>query len=263
MNGCGFTRADIIKRHDKVVDLIRELIAKTTRDAKLLADNSHVENTNRTEKPDLVVQLPNKIHIIDVTCPYGGTSNNQRACERAYNEKLAKYEDLRQFLQERHHVETQISPVIITSLGIAYRKSIKEFAKKLQIAEKEIKAFTKRAVAATIRGSFEIWQKFVRQRKAEDEDALNEDEHARLTDDEENIEEDHYEEEPLPLDDAVAQEYNEVILPEDFNEDFEDFEETVDLPPEIDALFNERLTTPASDEAPPSVTSPQEEAFSD
>ena len=237
LNSCGYNRAEIIARHDKIVSITRELIAKTIRNAELLADNSNVLETDRPEKPDLVINSERRILIIDITCPYGGTSHTQRSLENAHNQKITKYEDLRQFLAEQHRKTAIVIPIVISSLGIAYRKSIQLLAQILKLKKSDVQTFTKRATAAALRGSLEIWSKHVREKRRETTPELEEEEkEIRLSDEEQIIDEDEpelpYEIAPLPLSDEEI-----VEAPPDFD-------------PRFEGLFQDRTLNSSSDENP-------------
>ena len=229
MNSCGYQRAKIIQRHDKIVNVTKEFIATITTDAALLAENTRVPE--RTEKPDLVIEMANQIVILDVTCPYGGSRENERACERAYQNKVTKYENIRSFLSTEHEKNAIIVPIVVTSFGIVYKKSIQLISTVFKVEEKKLKAYTKQISYAALQGSFEIWRAHIQNQLENNQNSDEIIEDFLIGDDtEEGVgaeEEEPFEEEPLPLDEEI-----ENLA--DFTENSQILEEN------IEALFHPR-----------------------
>ena len=126
-----------MKRHNGIMQIIRDLITETT-DVEIIAEDSTTD-TGSNLKPDLVVKTQEQIIIIDATCPYGGSLLGQneneevrrqgRSLEKAFEAKIAKYTPLKETLRERFGGTIEILPIVVSALGAVYKRTASEIAR--------------------------------------------------------------------------------------------------------------------------------------
>ena len=205
LNDCGFHTRQYMERHNRIMQLIRDVVTNED-DTEILAEDSTIGEGSRL-KPDLAIKSPKHIIIIDATCPYGGSILQQdeeghlikrgRILEKAFKDKIDKYTPLKEILEERYQMKTEILPIVVSSLGIIYKKTMTEVKRILDIPKKKMTKLMKRLSQAAIEGSYQIWRQ--RARKDADEGAEDrereEDEELQRTRDDEDEEDENEEEE--------------------------------------------------------------------
>ena len=165
LNDCGFYTGLYMKRHNRIMQMVRELIIEE-QEVEILAEDSTTDTDLRL-KPDLVIKHQGQITIIDATCPYGGSITQQteegqlikigRSMERAFHLKLEKYRPLQIALRERYHTTVEILPVVVSSLGVIYKKTESETERILKITKKKRQKLMKRLSKAAVEESYKIW----------------------------------------------------------------------------------------------------------
>ena len=230
LNSCGYQRKEIIDRHDRVVSIVREIIAEKEPNAELVGENQRIEGTEGANKPDLMIVTGERVLIIDITCPYGGNQQGKRSCDEAFKEKEKKYADLRETQETRYKRKGTIIPVVVTSLGIVYKRSAQLMKQILKMTDEETKRMKKRLSIAAIKGSYEIWRRYAIGRREEEERREKEEEvEEGLVDpldeerEDEEEEEEVYEMEPMPVTEMEEEKITEID--EDMERLFRDEEE--------------------------------------
>ena len=180
LNDCGFHTALYMRRHDAVMQVIRELVLENEETEILAEDNTPEGGGNM--RPDLVVKTQNRIIIIDATCPYGGSlfprenhnedRNARSSLRKAFQTKMTKYTPLKQSLEARHGQTSEILPVVVSSLGAVYKGTTSEIARQFHLPKKKENKLLRRLSRTAIEGSYRIWKELMI-RKERDENNAN------------------------------------------------------------------------------------------
>ena len=123
----------------------------------------------------------------------------------------------------RHEKRTIIIPVVVTSLGITYAKSMQLLKTILKLDDDEMKRLKKRLSVTALKGSYEIWRNYMinkdegheedrRQEEQEEQEFLEE-----LAEEINEEEEEEFEEPPMDMEDHSVH-----IHADDDNEENED-----------------------------------------
>ena len=106
-------------------------------------------------RPDLVLwHKDQKVTIIDVTVPY---ESDEKAFEKARNEKKTKYQPVADWLRNNGHEDVVIDAFIIGALG-SWDTNNEPVLKRLHIGPKYANLFRKLCSVDAIKGSLTIWK---------------------------------------------------------------------------------------------------------
>ena len=220
LNDCGYHTRAYMKRHNGIMQIIRDLITETT-DVEIIAEDSTTD-TGSNLKPDLVVKTQEQIIIIDATCPYGGSLLGQneneevrrqgRSLEKAFEAKIAKYTPLKETLRERFGGTIEILPIVVSALGAVYKRTASEIARIIKPSKKRLKKILRRLSKTAIAGSYEIWRQLNRTRNQNEKEGEDDPREARTQRD---LNEDREEEE-------TEEEHQGIDIEEDEDEDEEE-----------------------------------------
>ena len=161
LNSCNYQRGKIIERHDKIIQILKEIIAEKIPGAALDGENQVYREVDGPNKPDLVITTDDQILILDATCPYGGTQHGSRAVQSAFEKKITKYSGLKKHLEEVHEKRATIIPVVVSSLGLVLAQSMTLLKVSCHLDDTEIKQLKKRLSVAALSGSYKIWREHI------------------------------------------------------------------------------------------------------
>ena len=200
LNDCGFYVSLYMERHNRVMEVIRDVIANRD-EVEILAEDSQVDVGLRL-KPDLVIRNSEQIVIVDATCSYGGsilqhTEGGQlikrgRNLEKAFAQKIEKYEPLKRALMDSYRVPVEILPIVVSSLGIVYKGTIMEMKRILKISKRKLAKTLRKLSRTAVEGSYKIW---LTRRKEQNEGDENKQGDDQLHEDREDSEEEEGDEE--------------------------------------------------------------------
>ena len=160
LNGCQYLKQKYTARHNRVVDLVWEMIQKANHPRHL---HPHFNTTIpgplseevRRLRPDLWYTKEGVLQVIEVTVPCAsqtqrnGTEENTLTLRR--RQKLEKYRQLLNEFQQQPGAAAELHVIVIGSLGAIPNETMKELA---ELAPKPLaKRYGRRIVAATITGS--------------------------------------------------------------------------------------------------------------
>ena len=81
--------------------------------------------------------------------------------ERAFHLKIEKYSPLKEALEERYHTKVEILPVVVSSLGVVYKKTESETERILKLTKKKRQKLMRRLSKATLEESYKVRSKNV------------------------------------------------------------------------------------------------------
>lgn len=148
---CIHTKAQRIKRHDDIKNLIAEKLASKDRHQVLI--EPQIQVGANLFKPDLVIKNEEKVFVADITVRFENRDYLQLACD----EKIHKYRECLRIIKQRYGSrEGAILPVVVGSRG-TIPASTKKNLKELKIKESEIKTIA----LIALRSSIEIANAFI------------------------------------------------------------------------------------------------------
>jgi hypothetical protein len=162
------------KRHNKVVDIIRkaiesnianELVETIKENTPIILEGTRLSDEVRLQRPDLTVIRKEgnkmKMEIVEITCPYGRISEERNTMESAFEFKMNKYQKLADEIEEKTEMEVRIIPVIVSSMGSVYSKTMMLLKKLLKCEDRKMKKIGRKMSEAAIYGSFEVWRRYI------------------------------------------------------------------------------------------------------
>jgi hypothetical protein len=172
LNRCSYNYGMMTERHNRVVKVVRNALERLSTLESAINENTPIPVEGLSEevanlRPDIIatqkVRGEQILEIIEVTCPYGYTSRGQITLERAYEEKLQKYEPLAQEIRQVTQKRVRVTAVIVSSMGAVYAKSLRDLCCVLNITEGKAKErLGRRMSEEAILGSYQIWRKYIR-----------------------------------------------------------------------------------------------------
>ena len=170
LNSCKCNQNDKKKRHNMVQNVIIRAASKRFKDSHITTDhgvnvdNEQIDAPFNKLRPDIVIWNDKHIHIIEITCPYDSVSEKGvDLLDERYNEKVSKYKDLIAKCNSQYKRETDLTTVVVSSLGAIHKKSIKEIGKLLGCSSgknpKKLKNLCKRLSLSALIGSYFIFYK--------------------------------------------------------------------------------------------------------
>jgi hypothetical protein len=162
------------KRHNRVVEIVRKAINSNIMEqleepirenTPALLEGIQLSEEVRLQRPDLIVMRKKdgriRMEIIEVTCPYGRISKERNTLESLWDFKMRKYQKLAQEVEEKAKIEVRIIPVIVSSLGAVFSKTMVLLKKLLKCEDNQMKKIGRKMAEAAIYGSFEVWRQYI------------------------------------------------------------------------------------------------------
>ena len=138
----------ITTRHDKVVDRLTAAI----RSGSITTDQT-VKDSGSTVRPDIVIEEPTKVTIIDVCCPF---ENGEEALDEAVARKEVKYEHLKSHFESQGK-ECSVFGFAIGALG-AWHPGNERVLSALGMTPRYKNLFRKLCCTDVIQGSTDIYR---------------------------------------------------------------------------------------------------------
>jgi hypothetical protein len=152
LNACTPNAGLMRERHNAVLQRLSRAIATSEGDKYL---EQKVRGAPGDLHPDMVLwHHDGRVTIVDVTIPYEG---EERAFEKARDEKRRKYQPIADWLETRGHPDVLIDAFTIGSLG-SWDTDNEAVMNRLRIRTKYAGLFRKLCVVEAIRGSLAIWK---------------------------------------------------------------------------------------------------------
>jgi hypothetical protein len=171
LNACDQMYEQMTRRHNRVGRVVVDALLKYQPDnVSDFRENRRVEQEGlsdevRALRPDIsFVRRSGNINyteLLDISCPYGRIMDGDNTLEKTYNAKITKYTRLADELQQRRQFYTNITPIIVSSLGAVYPKSLSALQVLLKCNDNEIQVIGRRMSEAAIAGSFDIWGRYM------------------------------------------------------------------------------------------------------
>ena len=160
LNGCQFLKQRYTDRHNRVVDLVWDMINKANHPAQLHPHFNTIvpgplSEVTRRLRPDIWYMRNGVLHVVEITVPYASTTqrdgSRQDTLAMRRTQKLDKYQQLIEEIQNQPGAAAELHVIIVGSLGAIPDATMKEL---LKLAPAPLaKRYAKRIVAATILGS--------------------------------------------------------------------------------------------------------------
>lgn len=160
LNGCQFLKQRYTDRHNRVVDLVWDMISKANHPTQLHPHFNTVvpgplSEATRRLRPDIWYMRNGVLHVVEITVPYASTTqrdgSRQDTLAMRRAQKLDKYQQLIEEIQNQPGAAAELHVIIVGSLGAIPDATMKEL---LKLAPAPLaKRYAKRIVAATILGS--------------------------------------------------------------------------------------------------------------
>ncbi|KMQ83370.1 r2 protein [Lasius niger] len=116
---CITTKAKRIKRHNEIVDLLKDRLAATNR---VLVEPT-VEHNGERFKPDFVITNEERVIVLDVTVRY----KNRSFLTEAAKEKIDKYSNISNKLKRNFNApQARVVPIVVGSRGALPAATIAE-----------------------------------------------------------------------------------------------------------------------------------------
>ena len=160
LNGCQYLKQEYTARHNRVVDLVWEMIQRANHPRHLHPHFNTVvpgplSEATRRLRPDIWYMRNGVLHVVEITVPYASTTqrdgSRQDTLAMRRAQKLDKYQPLIEEIQNQPGAAAELHVIIVGSLGAIPDATMKEL---LKLAPAPLaKRYAKRIVAATILGS--------------------------------------------------------------------------------------------------------------
>jgi hypothetical protein len=178
MNKCTEYIPLFTKRHNRLSDVIRRAIEQHIGGdlTDLIMENTPIPVEGLSEevvrqRPDIAIVRKKGerefVDLIEFTCPYGHRSHGEDTLKQAFEHKREKYSRLAKEIYELKGTKTTVIPVIVSSMGAVYGESMKMLKGLLKCEDKEMRKIGTQMSTAVIVGSYEIWRKYVSERKVD------------------------------------------------------------------------------------------------
>jgi hypothetical protein len=171
LNACEPMYAEMTRRHNRVVRVVCDAILRhQVGNISDFRENRRVDEEGlsdevRALRPDIsFVRKSGNItytELIDISCPYGRMIYGDSSLENAYGAKISKYSRLADELRQKRQFYTNITPIIVSSLGAVYPKSLTALQTMLKCSDKDIHVIGQRMSEAAIAGSFDVWRRYM------------------------------------------------------------------------------------------------------
>jgi hypothetical protein len=101
--------------------------------------------------------------LIDISCPYGRIAYRKNTLEKVHVDKLEKYRRLVEETTAIRRMYVEIIPIIVSSLGAVYKRSVEALGNLLLCVDRKLKQIGRRLSEAALAGSLEIWRKYAKE----------------------------------------------------------------------------------------------------
>jgi hypothetical protein len=105
------------------------------------------------------------MELIEITCPYGRITPERNTMEDAFEFKMNKYQKLAEEIEEKTGTKVKVIPVIVSSMGAVYAKTMTMLKKLLKCEDKKLKKIGRKISEAAMIGSFDVWRKYIAKRE--------------------------------------------------------------------------------------------------
>lgn len=151
---CHINKAERIRRHDEIKDLVMDEIMKRDSEATVTKEVTIQSPSGGNLKPDLIVRNQKGVFVVDITVRH--EDNDYLAQGR--NEKSRKYSPLLPLLQREYGATAaEVLPLVVGTRGAMPKETIMDL-KKLRIHDR--KTYTTISLIA-LRSSIEIYHRFM------------------------------------------------------------------------------------------------------
>lgn len=151
---CTATKAQRIRRHDEICDLIMEEVTKQGRQVAVVDEPTVRDPQQGNLKPDLVVKSQEGVRVVDVTVRH----EDGDSLARGRNEKLNKYNPLLPALQQKLKVTAGVVlPIVVGTRGAMPKETVKCLAKLGIKDDRTLKTIS----LIALRSSIEIYHNFM------------------------------------------------------------------------------------------------------
>jgi hypothetical protein len=167
LNGCPARQTEKTRRHNAVVRRIRTKIAEKLHVNPLENSTVRINGARLNDqhlqllKPDLQFVINNKLHLVEITTPYGErTQRNQRQGGRvsslalARQQKVEKYTPLVNACAAQFGIQVELFTVVISSLGAIPPETRKDLQILLGLRKFEEAKFLRSLCIDACRGSY-------------------------------------------------------------------------------------------------------------
>jgi phage FluMu protein Com len=122
---CVYTKAQRIRRHDEIRDIISQKLAKM-KGVRIIEEATITTTKGKILKPDLVVVSQGRVHVVNVTVRHEDTGY----LEEGYRSKVAKYTPLIDTLAEQLKAKRgRVLPLVIGTRGCLPKGAIDTLSK--------------------------------------------------------------------------------------------------------------------------------------
>jgi hypothetical protein len=150
------------KRHNQLAGIVQRAIVEWVAGdvASEIRENTTIPEDSLSQevrdlRPDLVFRRRENQkevnEIIEFSCPYGYMTQGENALKRVFEQKQRKYSQLAQELSNLRHEQVRVTAVIVSSLGVGYIQSLKDFHTVLRCDDRQLKKLGWRMSEAVIR----------------------------------------------------------------------------------------------------------------
>jgi hypothetical protein len=171
INQCRANSQLFTKRHNRLVDVIRETMEKYIGDEMVgpCVENAPLaieglSEEQRRKRPDLSLVWregqEERIEIIEITCPYGKISHGENTLKHTFEYKRNKYAALAAEVETITGDKVRVIPIIVSSFGAVYGESMKLLKQILKCEDEKLKKIAVKMSEAVMIGSFELWRKY-------------------------------------------------------------------------------------------------------
>ena len=169
INGCIQSRRNQTRRHNNIQNIVLEYLKKRVSgnfryktNSTVNLEGKHIKEELGTLKPDIVVWNDKEIKLIEFSCPYANVGEKGNKLDNTFNEKVEKYSELVKECEEVYKRKVTLHVIIVSSLGVVQKDSIKHLRNLLQISNKEKKTLNtilRRLSLTACIGSFFIFNR--------------------------------------------------------------------------------------------------------
>ena len=166
LNGCSYRKHEFTKRHDAIALIINKYITDHKRaivhsnQVVRSRDGGRLEGENADLKPDLFWWKNDKLHIVEITIPYGMlTDDDEHGTISTLNlrrqQKLNKYKSLIEDCKVQFNCDVDFFVIVVSSLGAIPSETLDEL-KRITGTEADWKKIAKQMVITSLRESMFI-----------------------------------------------------------------------------------------------------------
>jgi hypothetical protein len=212
LNSCPTNFNHMTDRHNRLVRCVRKAIEKHIPEDIIggINENTSIPFDNpseitRNQRPDIwfIRRERNQeiLEILEFSCPFGRGNDEDSTLKQTSNFKMRKYQSLAEDYTTSTRKTARVHPIIVSSLGAIYHKSMTSLKTILRCNDKVLSKLGTWMSEQTIIGSFRLWIEYQRtnehlhleRQEVSEEVRLANQENIDEVDDEEEDEEDNEE----------------------------------------------------------------------